>query len=59
MASYAARWHRLYPKTPPPTQDEFTDLINKGYVALDPVTGQLSLLMRSVNSSWVGGGVLG
>ena len=43
MASYAARWHRLYPKTPPPTQDEFTDLINKGYVALDPVTGQLSL----------------
>jgi len=43
MASYANRWQRLYPNTPPPRRDEFDDLINKGYVALDPATGQFSL----------------
>lgn len=43
MASYQSRWNHLYPKTPPPAEQEIQDLINKGYVTYDPATDRYSL----------------
>lgn len=35
MSAYRARWNKLYPTSPPPTSDEFGELVDRGLLDLD------------------------